>query len=155
MLAARVTLLVGGEPSGQALVRAVWTDDDAKSTRINKQVAAAMGVTEMADAMQEGVDALRVGDDDRASERFGKALGMARAEGNEEVVERIRRVVDEDEVTGRVRPKKHVEEIDMMFIEARSTRTSKTTKPHDFVGSDASRCATCGKAADDGVHRRD
>jgi len=156
MLAARVTLLVAGEPSGQALVRAVWTDDDVKSARMNKQVADAMGVTEMADAVQEGVDALRAGDDSTATDRLGKAFRMARAAGNEDVIERLERVVEEDPVTGRIRPKKHREEIDMMILEARSTRTSKTSGPHDFVGgADPSRCATCGKAAGDGPHRRD
>ena len=37
MLVARVTLLVGDEPVGQSLVTAVWTDDVAKSTRMNKR----------------------------------------------------------------------------------------------------------------------
>lgn len=156
MLAARVTLLLAGEPSGQALVRAVWTDDDVKSAKMNKQVADAMGVTEMADAVQVGVDALRVGDDSAASEHLGKAFQMAKVAGNEDVIERLERVVEEDPVTGRIRPKKHREEIDMMILEARSTCTSKTSGPHDFVqGADPLRCATCGKAAGDGPHRRD
>ena len=53
---------------GQALVRAVWTDDVARSTRINRRVAEAMGEDELADVIQEGMDAHRSGDVDRATE---------------------------------------------------------------------------------------
>jgi von Willebrand factor type A domain len=125
-LAARVTLLVGQEPVGQALVKVEWTDDTHLSTRINNKVAAALGETEMADAIQDGVDALRDGEDSRATDRLGKALNMARVAGKQEVVDRLHLLVDEDPVTGRVRPKRHVEEVDLMLNEARSTRTSRS-----------------------------
>jgi hypothetical protein len=124
-LCARVSLLVGGEPAGEALIPATWTDDDAKSTHINKRVAAARGETEIADAIQEGVDALNEGDEETATDRLGKAVAKAYEQGNQEVVDRIGRVVEiEDPITGRVRPKRY-EEIDRHILEARSTRTSK------------------------------
>jgi hypothetical protein len=129
MLAARVTLLVGGEPAGQALIRAVWTDDTAKSTRIDRRVAGAMGETELADVIQEGIDAHRAGDIDTATDRFGRAVRLATESGNDETVDRLSKVVEiEDAATGRVRPRPKVEDVDVMIVETRSTRTSRTNR---------------------------
>jgi hypothetical protein len=129
MLAARVTLLVGGESAGQALVRAVWTDDTARSTRINRRVAEAMGETELADLIQGGIDAHRDGDTDTATSRFGKAVRLATETGNEDALARLATVVDiEDAGTGRVRSKAKVEDMDVMIVETKSTRTTRTRK---------------------------
>ena len=61
MLAARVSLVAGApggeEVLGQGLVLAEWTDDEALSTRINPQVAHYTGQAELADAIQEGLEA--------------------------------------------------------------------------------------------------
>jgi uncharacterized protein YegL len=130
MLAARLTLVVGGEPVGQGLVTAEWTDDNAKSTRMNKRVAKALGEEELAEVLQQGVDAHRAGDVETATDRFGKAVCMAHASGNEEVMERVSKLVDiDDPVTGRVRPKAKVENVDVMTLETRSTRTSRNPRP--------------------------
>jgi hypothetical protein len=129
MLAVRVTLLVGGESAGQALVRAVWTDDTARSTRINRRVAEAMGETELADLIQGGIDAHRDGDTDTATSRFGKAVRLATETGNEDALARLATVVDiEDAGTGRVRSKAKVEDMDVMIVETKSTRTTRTRK---------------------------
>jgi len=77
MLAARVTLLVGDEAVAQAPVRAVWTDDVARSTVLNRRVATALGEDEMADAIQEGIDAIRSGDVELATSRIGAAVRIA------------------------------------------------------------------------------
>ncbi len=151
MLVARVTLLVGDEPVGQGLVTAVWTDDVAKSTRMNKRVAETIGEGELADATQEGVDAYKDGDIETATDRFQKAVHIARESGNDEAIERLAKIVDIDTVTGRVRPKAKVEKIDLMTVETRSTRTSRTV--HRFKGSDLGRCETCRRPATDSVHR--
>jgi len=129
MLAARVTMVVGGEPVGQCLVKAIWTDDTAKSTRINKKVAEAMAGRELADALDEAVDSFRMGDHSAATDRFNKAFRIAKDRDNQEVLAYLRQVVDEDPVTGRVRPKPKVEEVDMMIIEARSQRIARTPRP--------------------------
>ena len=124
VLAARVSLTVGDEVAAKALVRAVWTEDVAMSTRINRRVAEALGETELADLIQEGVDSHRVGDVSRATDRLGRAVQLATEAGNDEAVERLGALVDiEDAATGRVRPKAKVEEIDVMIAETRSTRT--------------------------------
>jgi hypothetical protein len=151
MLAARVTLLVGDEPVGQSLVKAVWTDDVAKSTRMNKRVAQAIGEGELADAIQEGVDAHKDGDIETATDRFQKAVNIASESGNEDAIDRLSTIVDIDTVTGRVRPKAKVAKGDLMMVETRSTRTSRTV--HRFKGSNLGRCDTCRKPATDAVHR--
>lgn len=151
MLVARVTLLVGDEPVGQGLVTAVWTDDVAKSTRMNKRVAAAIGEGELADAIQEGVDAHRAGDEETATDRFAKAVDIARESGNDDAIDRLSKIVDIDTVTGRVRPKAKVDKVDLMTVETRSTRTTRTV--HRFKGSDLGRCDTCRRPATDAVHR--
>jgi hypothetical protein len=129
MLAARVTLLVGGEAAGQALIKAVWTEDTARSTRINRRVATVMGEEELADAIQEGVDAHRTGDTDTATNRFGKAVRLATESGNDDALERLATMVEiEDAGTGRVRAKANVDELDVMIVETKSTRTVRTRK---------------------------
>ena len=128
MLAARVTLVVGGEPAGQSLVPVVWTDDVAKSTQMNKRVADAMGERDLANVIQEAVDAHRAGDVSTATDRFGKAVRIANETGNDAVIERISKLVDiDDPVTGRVRPKAKVEDVDVLTFETRSTRTSRNS----------------------------
>lgn len=129
MLAARVTVLVGEEVAAKALVRAVWTDDVAMSTRINRRVAEALGETELADLIQDGVDSHRQGDVARATEQLGRAVALATEAGNDEAVERLSALVEiEDAATGRVRPKGKVDEIDVMIAETRSTRTVRARR---------------------------
>ena len=125
MLAARVTLMVGEEAAGQALVRAEWTEDVAKSTKINRRVAEAMGDAELADAIQEGIDALRSGDVETATGRFSRAANLADEQGNEAALERLESVVDRDPVTGRVNLKPQRDDMDVMILETRSTRTTR------------------------------
>ena len=46
----------------RGLVRAVWTDDQALSTRLNREVAHYTGQTDMAMAIHAGIAAHKVGD---------------------------------------------------------------------------------------------
>ncbi len=126
MLAARVTLVVGGEPVGQGIVPVVWTDDAAKSTQMNKRVADARGEGELAEVIQKAVDAHRAGDVSTATDGFGEAVRIANATSNDAVIDRISKLVDiDDPVTGRVRPKAKIDDVDVLTLETRSTRTSK------------------------------
>jgi hypothetical protein len=100
------------------------------STRMNRRVAEAIGEGELADAIQEGVDAHRAGDIEAATDRFGRAVRMASESGNEDALQRLSKLVDiDDPVTGRVRPKAKVEKVDVMTLETRSTRTSRNPRP--------------------------
>jgi uncharacterized protein YegL len=129
MLAARVSVVLpgaGGATSvlAQGLVRAVWTDDAGLSTRINKAVAHYTGQAELAQAIQDGLEARKAGDVDTATAKLGRAVALATASGNQAVAELLDRVVDvEDPATGKVKLKADVDDADEMALDSRSTKT--------------------------------
>ncbi|HVL28765.1 MAG TPA: VWA domain-containing protein [Acidimicrobiales bacterium] len=123
-LAARVSVVVDGSPAAQALVRAVWTDDDALSTRINAQVAHYTGQEELASAIHEGLEARKRGDDGAATVKLGRAVQLAHQSGNEGTVRLLQKVVDvQDPDAGTVRLRRDVQALDEMALDTRSTRT--------------------------------
>ena len=129
MLAARVSLMVNGQVAGQALVKAVWTDDTALSTQINKQVAHYTGQAELADANAEGLEARKQGDMETATSKLGRAVQLAAASGNTDTAKLLARVVDvEDPATGKVRMKAKVEDADEMTLDTRSTKTVRVAR---------------------------
>ncbi|MER7706079.1 VWA domain-containing protein [Kitasatospora sp. NPDC097605] len=136
MLAARVSLVLppsvaGGTPEvlSQGLVKAVWTDDLASSTRISPQVAHYTGQAELAAAVREGMEAHRAGDVHRATARLGVAVRIAHATGNEGTYRLLQKVVDVvDPKEGTVRFRKNVSEADSMIVETRSTKTVRVKK---------------------------
>ena len=124
MLAARVSVVEGDNVLAQTLVRAVWTEDSALSTRINRQVAHYTGQAELADAIQEGIEARKAGDDRTATLKFGRAAQLAHESGNKATEELLATVVDiEDAATGTVRLRRKVEAADEMALDTRSTKT--------------------------------
>ncbi|MEU4996417.1 VWA domain-containing protein [Streptomyces sp. NPDC021622] len=134
MLAARVSLIVP-QPDGsaqtlsQGLVRAVWTDDMAASTSINPQVAHYTGQAELAQVIQQGLDARKSGDVDGATAKLGRAVQLASASGNTDTAKLLSKVVDVvDAVAGTVRLKARVAEADEMTLETRSTKTVRVKK---------------------------
>jgi hypothetical protein len=129
MLAARVSLVVGSDVVGQGLVRAVWTNDEALSTRINSNVAHYTGQAELAQAIQEGLEARKRGDEDTATAKLGRAVALAEQGGNEDTAKLLAKVVDvEDAASGTVRLKKKVDDADEMALDTRSTKTVRTKK---------------------------
>ncbi|MDJ0463626.1 VWA domain-containing protein [Streptomyces sp. H27-C3] len=135
MLAARVSLVlptVGeGTPQtlSQGLVRAVWTDDMVASTSINPQVAHYTGQAELAQVIQQGLDARKSGDYDGATAKLGRAVQLAAASGNADTAKLLSKVVDVvDEATGTVRLKAKVADADEMTLETRSTKTVRVKK---------------------------
>ncbi|MEV8503309.1 VWA domain-containing protein [Actinoplanes sp. NPDC051475] len=124
MLAARVSVVEGEDVHAQTLVRAVWTDDAALSTRINRQVAHYTGQAELADAIQAGIEARKAGDDRTATLKFGRAAQLAHESGNKATEELLATVVEiEDAATGTVRLRRKVEAADEMALDTRSTKT--------------------------------
>ncbi|MFE4691192.1 VWA domain-containing protein [Streptomyces sp. NPDC056749] len=136
MLAARVSLILppaaaGGVPQtlSQGLVRAVWTDDMAASTSINPQVAHYTGQAELAQVIQQGLDARKSGDFDGATAKLGRAVQLASASGNADTAKLLSKVVDVvDAATGTVRLKARVADADEMTLETRSTKTVRVKK---------------------------
>ncbi len=129
MLAARVSLMVGADVVGQGLVRAIWTDDEALSTRINTNVAHYTGQAELAQAIQEGLEARKQGDEDTATAKLGRAVALAERSGNEDTAKLLAKVVDVvDAATGTVHLTKKVDDADEMALDTRSTKTVRTKK---------------------------
>ncbi|MGW6539271.1 VWA domain-containing protein [Streptomyces sp. NPDC055011] len=135
MLAARVSLILpdpaGGDarPVSQGLIRAVWSHDVAMTTAINPQVAHYTGQAELADAIQEGLDARKSGDQDGATAKLGRAVQLAAASGNADTAKLLSKVVDVvDAAAGTVRLKAKVAEADEMTLETRSTKTVRVKR---------------------------
>jgi len=133
MLAARVSLVAlspsGAEVLGQGLVRAIWTDDEALSTKINPRVAHYTGQAELAAAIQDGLEARKQGDEETATAKLGRAVALAHHSGNEDTAKLLAKVVDVVDVdTGTVRLRKQVEDADEMALDTRSTKTVRARK---------------------------
>ena len=132
MLAGRASLIVttsGVESKiAEARVLAIWTDDESKSTKIDRRVAHYTGQAELAQSIQEGLDARARGDDEVATKLLGKAVRLAHESGNEATTKLLRKVVEvEDEEQGTVRLRRQVAKEDAMALETRSTKTARLT----------------------------
>jgi thioredoxin-like negative regulator of GroEL len=125
--AARVSLVVDDEVvSTPALVKATWTDDEALSTRINREVAHYTGQAELAEMIQDGLAARRRGDMSEATKKLGRATQLAAETGNDATMKLLSTVVDVDDAeTGTVRLKSQVADADEMTLDTRSTRTTR------------------------------
>jgi hypothetical protein len=126
MAAGRVSLMVDEQPVSQSLIKAIWTDDRAASTRLNQRVAHYTGQVELAEAIASGLAAHAKGDLAVATDRFGRAVQLADAAGNSETLRLMKGVVDVvDAPTGTVRLRPKVSAEDEMTLDARSTRTTR------------------------------
>jgi hypothetical protein len=129
MLAARVSIVVDGEVTSQSLVKANWTNDHELSTQINDEVAHYTGQAELADAIQAGLAARKAGDEQTATVKLGRAAQLAAETGNDATTRLLAKVVDiDDAVTGTVRLKRNVEDVDEMALDTRSTKTVRVNK---------------------------
>ncbi len=133
MLAGRASLICtidGTETKiAEARILAVWTDDDAKSTKIDRRVAHYTGQAELAQTIQEGLEARNRGDIEAATAKLGRAVKIAHESGNEATAKLLKTVVEiEDAPTGTVRLKKAIAKEDEMALETRSTKTTRIPK---------------------------
>jgi von Willebrand factor type A C-terminal domain/von Willebrand factor type A domain len=132
MLAARVSLVQttasGTDILGQGLVRAIWTTDEALSTRVNRHVGHFTGQAELAQLIQDGLEARRANDEELATAKLGRAVALAQESGNADTEALLARVVDVDPATGSVRLKRTVIDADEMALDTRSTKTVRVKK---------------------------
>jgi len=107
-----------------------WSQDDTLTTRISREVAHYSGQKELADSIQEGLDAKARGEEDRATRLLGQAARLAAQSGNEEITRRLKKVVDViDASAGTVRLRKADKAADME-LEMGLTRTvRRNAKP--------------------------
>jgi hypothetical protein len=133
MLAGRASLIyrVDGVETKitEARILAIWTDDEAKSTKIDKRVAHYTGQAELAQSIQDGLEARDRGEIEVATAKLGKAVKLAHESGNESTAKLLKTVVDvQDAATGTVRLKRDVAKEDAMALETRSTKTTRIPK---------------------------
>jgi von Willebrand factor type A C-terminal domain/von Willebrand factor type A domain len=113
----------------EARILATWTDDEARSTKIDRRVAHYTGQAELAQVIQEGIEAKDQGNIDVATAKLGRAVQIAHDSGNEATAKLLRKVVDiEDAATGTVRIRREVAKEDAMALETRSTKTTRIRK---------------------------
>lgn len=128
-LAARVMLVIDGIDQPAALVRAIWTDDERLSTRINREVAHYTGQAELAGVIAEGLAARDAGDEQTATVKLGRAVQIAHQAGNGDTVRLLQKVVDVDDASsGTVRLRRDVDRTDEMALDVRSTRTVRVNR---------------------------
>ncbi len=131
MLAGRASLIAteaGAETKiAEGKILATWTEDEAKSTRIDRTVAHYTGQAELAQSIQEGLAARNAGNIEVATVKLEKAVRLAAASGNEATTKLLKSVVDIDDA-GTVRLKRTVEKLDEMALETRSTVTTRIPK---------------------------
>jgi hypothetical protein len=130
MLAARVTLMADDDALAQGLIKATWTADEHLSTRINREVAHYTGQAELADCIQEGLEARKDGDERTATARLGRAVQLASESGNDGTMRLLHAVVEvDDAATGTVRLRSDVADADEMTLDTRSTKTVRVGPP--------------------------
>lgn len=130
MLAGRISLVLpDGQVVGKGNILAMWTDDTALSTRINREVAHYTGQAELADAIQEGLEARKAGDVETATAKLGRAVKLATETGHTDTAKLLSKVVDiEDARTGTVRLKRKVAAVDEMTLDTRSSKTMRVRR---------------------------
>jgi VWA domain-containing protein len=124
MLAARVGVVVGRRSVEEALVKAIWTNDAQRSTPINREVAHYTGQAHLAEAIQDGLNAHKAGDESTATLKLGRAVQLAAESNNHDTMKLLLAVLDiDDAATGSVRLKRNVAQEDEMTLDTRSTKT--------------------------------
>ena len=124
MLAGRVGLVEGDETRATERIKAIWTEDQQLSTQINREVAHYSGQAELADCIQEGLEARKDGDLATATFKLGRAVKLAADSGNDGTMKLLQAVVEvDDPATGTIRLRHDVATVDEMSLDTRSTIT--------------------------------
>jgi hypothetical protein len=124
MLAGRVSLVEGDEIRAEARIKAIWTEDRQLSTRISREVAHYTGQAELADCIQDGLDARKDGDVATATFKLGRAVQLAAESGHDGTMKLLQGVVEiEDAASGTIRLRRDVAIVDEMSLDTRSTIT--------------------------------
>ena len=116
---------------GQALIRAIWTDDERLSTRISREVAHYTGQAELAEAIQEGLEARKAGRRGRRRPfKLGRAVQLAADSGNDGTMKLLRGVVEIDDAGDRHGPPQATRSTtsDEMALDTRSTKTVRVNR---------------------------
>jgi hypothetical protein len=124
MRAAVVGVVAGDRQVATGPVIVEWTDDIERSTRVSPQVAHYTGQTEMATAIDTGLDALQAGDQDLATAKLGRAVQLATESGHQDTVKLLTSLVDVlDPGAGTVRLRDDASALDEEIAGVRSNKT--------------------------------
>jgi hypothetical protein len=129
VLAARVGVVAGGRESESGLVRAVWTEDLARSARIDPRVAHYSAQAELAAAIEDGLGALSAGDAEVATAKLGRAVQLAGQSGREDfltMLGKVVSVVDASAGTVRLQPSPQLVDMELVEVASRTTVRSST-----------------------------
>jgi von Willebrand factor type A domain/von Willebrand factor type A C-terminal domain len=128
MLAGRVALAVDGNVAAEGRVLAEWTDDEELSTQLHPEAAHATGQADLADAIHHGLEAVHARDTEGATHHLGRAVKLAHEAGDTVRLDQLRTIVDvDDAVTGTVHLRDDPRTIDLMTLDASSTKTVRRT----------------------------
>ena len=130
MLAGRASLVLSSgaaeTKAAESQILATWTDDEARSAVIDRRVAHYTGQGELAQAVQEGLQARRTGNEQEATRKLGRAVQLAAESGNDATTKLLRKVVDViDKKEGTVKLRRSVDAADEMELDTRSTKTRR------------------------------
>lgn len=138
MLAARISLVIDGNPISQGMVKATWSPDEQLTARINPEVAHYTGQQELAEAIADGLAARQAGNEAQATTKLGRAVQLAAEAGNDATTKLLAQVVEIDDAeTGTVRLKRNAETLDVMALDTRSTKTTRVRPAGDGSGGGA------------------
>jgi hypothetical protein len=134
---AKVSMVTGEHQSAERLVRARWTDNPTLSTKMNHKVAHLTGQAEQAEAIEEGVNAHKAGNNEVATARLGRAVQLAHDAGDEHTLKLLKRMVEiHDATTGTVQLRNNVRGVDKEMLAVESKMTARLGSNPDGSGDD-------------------
>jgi von Willebrand factor type A domain len=123
-----LVLAAGSGPADEVAevpIWARWTRDLRESTRMNPQVAHYTGQTELATAIQDGIEAYKERRLDAAQQTLGRAVALAHQSRQTDQVSRLAQLVEiEDPERGLVRLRPDIDPIGIESALLESVRTS-------------------------------
>jgi hypothetical protein len=137
-------------------ILAQWTLDPRESTRMNAQVAHYTGQTELAASIQDGIEAVKGREHERARAALGRAVALAHQSGHTGQLAHLARLVDiDDPEQGQVRLREDIDQTGMEALVLDSVHTtgfdrraaeSSTAPASPTPTSFGDRCPLCGAA---------
>jgi hypothetical protein len=117
------------EKSAEGRIFANWTQDASLSSRIDRHVAHYTGQGELADAIQRGLEMRDQGQEQAATQMLGRAVKLAHDSNNDEMTQRLKKVVEVvDATNGTIRLKRDVSKAATMELQLESTTTRRAAK---------------------------
>lgn len=131
-LMARPSLLYSTPNSGEVeektdkkgWIFAQWTDNPQEAAQIDSHVAHYTNQGELSAVVKEGQDALKKGDNERATQLLSKALELSEKSGNENMTQLLNKLVVKD-VNGTSRLNKQASAVDIKSVGINSGKTTR------------------------------